>query len=150
VLVATERAATAVTNPRDLISPELFNRLVGRVQEEMPVATHYAECMVEQMLIFLATISANPDTEMLTPSAAVDPAWHAFVAHTREYDAFCRELTGGRFIHHIPVINGDILSGKSLARTLEAMHATGYPVDEKMWQQWTSCGSTTSCDFKVQ
>jgi hypothetical protein len=148
--ITTERTASAVKDPRELISEELFGKLVGRVQEEMPVATFYAERMVEQMLVFMQAIAQNPTNKMLTPSAAVDPAWHAFVAHTREYAAFCNEITGGAFIHHIPVINGDILSGKSLQRTLEVMRSTGYPVEEGMWQQWTSCGSTTNCDFAVE
>jgi hypothetical protein len=35
------------------------------------------------------------------PSKAVDAFWHAFILHTRAYDAWC-ELTLGRFLHHTP------------------------------------------------
>lgn len=141
---------TGAKDPKDLISPELFGKLVGRVQEEMPVTTSYAESVVAQALAFLAAVAHNPADSKLTPSAAVDPGWHAFVEHTREYAAFCRHLTGGGFIHHIPVKEGTTLPGKSLAHTREAIAAAGYQVDERMWEADASCGSTTNCDFLVE
>lgn len=35
------------------------------------------------------------------PSATVDEAWHAFLLHSQEYEAFCHS-TFGRFVHHVP------------------------------------------------
>jgi hypothetical protein len=146
--VVTERVASAVKDPRDLVSPELFDTIVGRVLEELPVAPSYAQRVVDQTLVFLKAVADNPTNKMLTPSKAVDPGWHAFLMFTQEYAAFCQDLTGGGFIHHAPVVNEDIRSGDALTRTLEVLHSTGYRVDEEMWGGWTSCGS--GCGFVVQ
>lgn len=35
------------------------------------------------------------------PSQAVDLAWHEFILHTRQYQAFCNRAFG-RFVHHTP------------------------------------------------
>lgn len=35
------------------------------------------------------------------PSQAVDSAWHEFILHTRQYQAFC-DRAFGRFLHHCP------------------------------------------------
>ncbi|WP_328710494.1 hypothetical protein [Microbispora hainanensis] len=148
--IAPEQTVAAVKDPRELISPELFSRLVARVQEEMPVSAFYAERVVDQALVFLKTIADNPEDRALTPSRAVDPGWHAFLAFTPEYAAFCREITAGRFIHHIPVLPGETLTGKSLEHTIDVMRASGYPVDASMWQQQASCGSTDSCDYRIE
>lgn len=38
------------------------------------------------------------------PSESIDPAWHSFVLHTEQYEAFCLDRLG-RFIHHRPMPN---------------------------------------------
>lgn len=38
------------------------------------------------------------------PSEKVDPAWHAFVLHTQEYEQFCLS-NFGCFVHHVPKLN---------------------------------------------
>lgn len=37
----------------------------------------------------------------LSPTIAIDQAWHAHVLHTRRYEAFCRQHFG-KFLHHNP------------------------------------------------
>lgn len=141
-------------NPRELISKELFGKLVARVQDDYAhVAPFYAELMVEQMLGFLATSAEydpdNPPAEIvtddgwnkLTPSEYIDPALHAFLDFTREYREFCKEVTGGRFLDHVPVMNDSIESGRSIAITVRAMRHYGWPVDERMWTIGASCCS---------
>ncbi|MFC0041043.1 hypothetical protein [Actinomadura rayongensis] len=146
-----EAGTTPALNPRDLIDPVLFDKLVARVQEDQQVAQFYAVGMVEQMLVYLKAVAeygGRPGN--LAPSKAVDPAWHVFVLHTAEYRAFCADLGGG-FIEHTPVVTEDITSGNALARTLDAMRATGYAVDERYWQlgTWTSCCSTENCHSQI-
>ncbi len=51
------------------------------------------------MLIFL-DLCARSD-EMLSPPPDVDKAWHAFLLHSRDYEAYCNERFG-RVIHHQP------------------------------------------------
>ncbi len=145
----------ATRNPRDLVSPELFGRIVDRVQEDMPVARSYAELVVEQSLAFLATIAETGERgrdaveSKLSPSHAVDPGWHAFLAFTHEYAKFCAELTGGNYIHHLPVTPGTTFWWKSVPETVERMRALGWPVVESMWEKDASCGSTDDCNFRV-
>jgi len=43
---------------------------------------------------------------MLSPPPAVDAAWHAFLLHTRDYEAYCMERYG-RIIHHQPTAEPD-------------------------------------------
>ncbi|MBO2451648.1 hypothetical protein J4573_31475 [Actinomadura barringtoniae] len=158
----TETAETAVRNPRELISPDLFNTLVERVRKEyVKVARWYAELMVEQMLCFLATTASYdpssppagiaPDGMVfmhLTPSEEIDDAYHAFLDLTKDYRETCEGLTGGRFIDHVPVSNSDIVSGRSVALTVAAMRNAGWPVDERFWATGVSC-CTDICQGRV-
>lgn len=43
---------------------------------------------------------------MLAPSKPVDAAWHAFLLHTRDYEAYCLERFG-RLVHHEPAERAD-------------------------------------------
>jgi hypothetical protein len=136
----TERTAPAVANPRDLVSPELFGKLVDRVMRDEQVTEGYAERVIDQTLVFLIACAGNGSGLKLSPSTPVDPGWHAFVLHTEDYAEFCQRVAG-RFIHHRPIMDTDIRSGAALERTVIAMHATGYPVDADLWSGATSCGS---------
>lgn len=127
-------------SPRDLVGVELFDRLTERVMKEQGHDRDYAERVVDQAAVFLAACAGNPDGK-LTPSSAVDAGWHAFILHTEEYAAFCGRVAG-RFIHHDPVMNDDIRSGSARTRTIEALHATGYPVDMDLWPQSARCMNT--------
>ncbi|MDX6739562.1 hypothetical protein [Actinocorallia sp. A-T 12471] len=153
---------TQTRTPRNLVSTDLFSKIVARIQEHMPVATTYAETMVEQMLAYMATVAAydpeNPPADLvqdghefiyLTPSAAVDPAIHYFLDFTAEYRAFCADLTDGAFLDHVPVTHDDIRTGKSVTLTTTAMAFYGWPVDPSMWEQGTSCCQTDNCYLKV-
>lgn len=130
--ITVERAAQAATDdPRNLVSPKLFARLVARIVEDEQVPQGYAERVMEQALVFLKACADNPRT-LLSPTKAVDVGWHTFILHTADYATFCQRVAG-EFIHHDPVCTGDIRSGTALARTLKVLKATGYPVDEELW-----------------
>lgn len=121
--------STGTKNPRDLVSPELFANLVARVKEHLPVATFYAEHMVEQMLMYVAAAAvydpANPPAcvpagepfPYLTPSEEVDTAVHYFLDFTADWREFTGRLTGGKFTDHVPITNESITSGRSLELT---------------------------------
>jgi hypothetical protein len=142
-------------SPRELVSPELFDRLVERVRTEyVKVARFYAELMVEQMLCYLATAAVyEPENTpggyfsdgeaflYLTPSEEIDDALHAFLDLTVDYRETCHTLTGGRFIDHVPVTNASITSGRSIALTVQIMRAHGWPIDDRMWISGASCCS---------
>lgn len=40
-------------------------------------------------------------TEVRSPTAEVDEAWHEFILHTKQYMEYCENLFG-RIIHHVP------------------------------------------------
>lgn len=135
--VTTDTAA----NPRDLISPGLYTRLSKQVMEDMRVDLVRAERVMSQTLAFLKACADNPGSN-LSPTKAVDPGWHAFILHTEDYAEFCDRIAGG-FIHHRPVCNDDIRSGSALARTIQALRGTGYPVDEELW--WVDAADCNQC-----
>lgn len=54
---------------------------------------------LEEALKFLDIAAGT--IEPVTPSAAVDVAWHHFILFTRDYMDYCATHLG-RFIHHVP------------------------------------------------
>jgi hypothetical protein len=132
--------------PRNLISTALFGRLVRRIVAEEDTDPAMAERIMSQTLAFLKACADNPGAG-LSPSPTVDIGWHTFVLHTREYAVFCDQVAG-RFIHHEPTddhkCNGaPPPEGGSTTATLEAMRASGLPVDEQLWRART--GECSQC-----
>jgi|SRR5882757_7055144 len=128
---------------RSLVTPALFERLAARLVVDEGYSPALAARVVDQALAFLGT-SAKHRGEPLSPSRAVDPGWHVFVLHTRDYREFCRRVAGG-FIDHVPT-GGRPADGPALAlrRTVAAMRNTGYVVDDELW--FSSAGaSCTGC-----
>lgn len=141
---------------RDLVDPALFDRLTTHVAVDAHTDTITAERIVDQALAFLAACAVT--TSPLSPSAAVDHGWHAFILHTREYAAFCNRVAG-RFIHHVPAGEHDCQkcqqcntcqdekppSGKVLPDALSARLSSlavaeaGFFVDEPMWAAASNC-----------
>ena len=72
--------------------------------------------------VFLAVAAGHP----VTPSEAVDQAWHLHLVHTRSYwDRLCGEVLG-RPLHHDPTMGGPVEAAKFhdwYARTLESYRA---------------------------
>ncbi|XVQ07272.1 glycine-rich domain-containing protein [Spirillospora sp. CA-255316] len=131
--IALDRTAVAVVPaPKDLIPRDLYAKLVARVMEDEQIPPDRAVRIVDQTLIFLKACADAPGRN-LSPTKAVDPGWHAFILHTEDYANFC-DTYAGAFIHHRPICNNDIRSGTALGRTVEAIRATGYPID---WELWT-------------
>jgi hypothetical protein len=125
-------------NPRELVSPQTFTKLVTYIVEHQRVTRPYAERMIEQTLIYLKAVCDNRDVR-LVPDISVDPGWHAFLMHTIEYTQFEQDHNGGRRLHHVPIMLEDISSGAAMARTVPLLHATGYPVDPEFWITGESC-----------
>ncbi|MCM3920728.1 hypothetical protein ND748_03430 [Frankia sp. AiPs1] len=119
-----------MTSARELVAPDLFNRLAERVMKDEGHDRDHSERIVDQALVFLKACADNPGAA-LGPSTAVDAGWHAFLLHTRDYASFCARVAG-RFIHHEPT-DGDSSRAGTLHRTITAVRATGYEVDESMW-----------------
>lgn len=134
---------TIVGDPCDLVSPETFDKLADFMVTRHRVTRAYAERVIEQTLVFLKAVADNPNIR-LVPDVSVDPGWHAFIEHTVEYAEFC-ERVAGRFLHHVPIMIEDISSGAAMARTIPALHVTGYLVDMEFWSTGESCCPPNPC-----
>jgi hypothetical protein len=132
--VTADRTATAA-NPTELITPDLFDRLVRRITKDAPeIERPMAERIMAEALGFLQACALNPGAG-LSPAWAIDIGWHTFILHTKEYAEFC-ERVAGRFIHHNPTDDADEKVGKygPVAATLAAMRGAGIPIDEDLWK----------------
>jgi hypothetical protein len=129
---------------RAVVSGDLFRRLTDRIVQAEGFDRDLAERIMDQALAFLVSCSANIG-DPLAPSKLVDIGWHTFLLDTCEYTAFC-DRVAGRFIHHVP--NDDEPAtespGEVLARTVTAMRALGFHLDDALWPR-TALGSCTGC-----
>ena len=73
--------------------------VVERIQRDAGVDRETATALWGELLIFLDMVAASK--QFVSPPPPVDVAWHAFILHTRDYEAYCRERYG-RIIHHQP------------------------------------------------
>lgn len=134
---------TNMQNGRWLVPEDLFQKLVRRVVDDDGYDAQLAERVVDQALAFLGTCARNHGGP-LSPSRTVDPGWHAFVLHTREYREFCRRIAG-RFIDHVPASGPPSCSGEhamALRRTVTAIRSAGYAVDDELWVAGSGAGCT--------
>jgi hypothetical protein len=123
---------------RSLVSAKLFERLVARLVSDEGLSPAFATRVMDQALAFLGT-SAGHRGEPLSPSRVVDPGWHTFVLHTRDYREFCRRIAG-RFIDHVPTGHPPSGSGELvLRRTVSAMRRAGFVVDDVLWFSAADC-----------
>jgi hypothetical protein len=138
VSVTAAHPSPVVTDPRTLISADLFDRLVSRIVRERHIGTDEAERVLTQALAFLTACALNPGAG-LVPSKAVDVGWHAFVLYTTEYAEFCHRVAG-RFIHHMPDDESDTgTGGVGIRVTVAAMEQAGLPVDADLWETAGDC-----------
>lgn len=149
--LATEQAATDAKDPRDLVPPQVWDRLVAYIAKDRQVTQDYAAQVFGQTLVFLkahadsigsgapALALADGARYRVVPDVTVDVGWHAFLQHTEDYTAFCEQIAG-RYLHHRPVLTKEMADGTAMARyTLPALHATGYRVDLRFWRTAYSC-----------
>jgi hypothetical protein len=124
-------AGVELTN-QELISDQLWERLVSRIVKDENMERPLAGRIINEALGFLRLCATEPD-DHYSPSPLVDIGWHTFILYTREYSAFCQEL-GGRFIHHVPSDEESVDYGSgNTARTVAALKKRGLVVDELLW-----------------
>lgn len=73
--------------------------VLQRIERDAGVDRDTARRWFNEMLVFLDLVADSKD--FISPPGPVDVAWHAFILHTRDYEAYCRERFG-RVIHHEP------------------------------------------------
>lgn len=72
--------------------------------------------------LILCTIEKNKDVEMGMYSNDVDNLWHTFILFTKEYAAFCNNVSE-RFIHHVPTINSAPLTTEQKEKNITDFYA---------------------------
>lgn len=131
-----------------LIDMRLQNRLVNRIVKDEDLDHELATRILDQAIGFLRLAASQPKGHY-SPSKIVDIGWHTFILYTRSYDEFCRNLTGGRFIHHEPTDDPSAPNNSKGPRaTAEAMRQIGLTVDEELWYHVhnSDCSDCTSSD----
>ncbi|MEY9997868.1 hypothetical protein ABIE67_010254 [Streptomyces sp. V4I8] len=140
MITALERPV-GTTDPAALVDPEVTGRLVRRITVDHPdVGEATARRIVGQAAAFVAASGPEPG-RMLVPSRMVDIGWHAFILHTVDYAHFCQRVVG-HFVHHVPTGENEAPEGGAAAareRTLAAITAAGYTVDEELWPDMADC-----------
>ncbi|GAA3224399.1 hypothetical protein [Actinocorallia longicatena] len=117
-------------HPRDLLDGWVIDHLAeraGRRGHDRNMALR----LIDMALVFLVACGENTGAKLSPPSDAIDEVWHDLITCTNEYALFC-DAMAGRFIHHRPIVNDDITSGRAHTRTIAAMRSTGLPIDEEL------------------
>jgi hypothetical protein len=103
--------------------------VVDRIMKDNDVSAEEAQRWFEGMLQFLevAAVAEAP----VSPSLAIDEAWHAFILHTWDYTEYCQERFG-MYVHHQPTAEGvDNKEHYLLARRIAAERFGD--LDETVW-----------------
>ncbi|MEU8250175.1 hypothetical protein [Nonomuraea sp. NPDC048916] len=138
--MTTKTAGAEPVIARNLISPDLFDRLAADIARDHNMTIEHAERTMEQALAFLYACALNPGAA-LAPSPQVDIGWHAYILHTAAYADFCQKVAG-RFIHHAPDQPGEISHAARLERlgaTVQAIRSSGMPLDTDLWLLPAEC-----------
>lgn len=138
------------TPARTLVDPAFFERLSLRVAQSHGLDQERAEAVTDQAIAYLATCAQKPeDAPPLFMSRAVDPAWHAFLEYTREYDTFFA-LHGWPKVNHNPCdgFGGKIYppAADVLPLTVAAIEPAGFRVAPELWEEGADCGDTCGDD----
>ncbi|MGI5529337.1 hypothetical protein ACQEVX_18645 [Streptomyces syringium] len=131
----------ALRRGRDLVSPELFEKVTEFCAEEYGHELCTARSIVDQALAFLKVMGDARAFDM-TPSQVVDPGWHSFALHTRAYAAWCQEQFG-YFLDHEP--KATIRTRPLIGSVVERVKAAGFYVDERLWGAAKDCNPPTCC-----
>jgi hypothetical protein len=132
-------------------------RLFGRRKPDRPAPTYSNEAVIEriqrdagvdrdtarswfgEMLVFLDLAASSRD--FISPPGPVDTAWHAFILHTRDYEAYCRERFG-RVIHHEPTGEPD---PEAYRRAYDRRIRQG-PADSAIWAVPIAAGGAAATE----
>ncbi|WKE70926.1 MULTISPECIES: glycine-rich domain-containing protein [unclassified Streptomyces] len=138
--VAPDRPVVALRHGRDLVAPELFERLTDFCAEEYGHERSTAERIMSEALAFVEVMGRTG--EGMSPSRVVDPGWHTFMLHTEEYAGFCRTRFG-RFVHHAP--KSRYRDRATMADVVARIRAHGFSVDESLWGAEADCNEPACC-----
>ncbi|MDT9690228.1 hypothetical protein Q5762_18150 [Streptomyces sp. P9(2023)] len=141
-MTITADNSVALRRGRDLVSPELFEKLSVFCADEYGHELSMARRVMNEALAFLWVVGTTGKGEVMAPSAVVDPGWHAFMLHTQEYADWCAAQFG-YFLHHAP--NSKIRTRGLMVSMVEEIRAAGFDVDITLWGTTADCNSPACC-----
>lgn len=124
----------ALHGQRSPTDPVLLYRndaVVSRIQAKEALARDEAETLFSDLLRFLYLCGRS--SHACAPTARIDAAWHHFILFTRDYRDFCRTYFG-RFIDHLPAVEGDSEDRQILRDTVRAAEEKFGPLSDN-WDQ---------------
>jgi len=135
LLVTADHPVWAALFPYTIGPPEAALPFAGRLARENGWSDAHAARVIEEYkrFCFLAATVDHP----VTPSDAVDQAWHLHLTYSRDYwERFCPDILG-RPLHHGPTAGGAIEQHRYFehyAETLKSYeHAFGAPPPADIW-----------------
>ncbi|MFD3557802.1 hypothetical protein ACFWWA_37745 [Streptomyces goshikiensis] len=131
----------ALRRGRDLVSPELFERLAAFCADEYGLERVVADRVMDQAIAFVYVLGSQQAYDM-APSERVDPGWHSFMLHTQEYAAWCQEQFG-HFVHHSP--NARVRTRPLMVSVADRIAAAGFDVDARLWGTAADCNQPACC-----
>ncbi|WP_148589445.1 hypothetical protein [Streptomyces sp. WAC01526] len=127
---------------RDLVPPELFERLVDFCADEYGLERSVAERVQSEAIAMCHVMGITQAGDDMTPSKQVDSGWHTFMLHTEEYASWCQQ-NFGYFLHHRP--NSKIRTKGLMADVVGRIKAQGFEVDERLWGTTADCNPPACC-----
>lgn len=132
---------TVLRRGRELVRPELFERLAAFCAAEYGLERGVADRVMDQALAFLKVMGHARAFDM-APSEIVDPGWHTFMLHTQDYANWCQEQFG-YFVHHAP--NSKIRTRGLMVSVADRIAAAGFEVDTSLWGTAAECNQPACC-----
>lgn len=130
--VADANVGTATRDPRDFVSPEVWEREIALLMRDHPFDRSMAERVFSQAVAYLVTSFENRGQgRELGPGPLVDIGVHVFILDTRNYAEFCQRV-GGEFLHHVPAVEFKV--DGTVMRTAHALVEAGFAVDWPLWE----------------
>ncbi|UUN27043.1 hypothetical protein [Streptomyces sp. FIT100] len=134
--------AVELRHGRDLVEPELFDRLVDFCAQEYGLERLVAEQVQDQAIAMCYVMGTTNSGALMAPSETVDPGWHTFMLHSAEYAEWCREQFG-YFLHHSP--NSKTRTRGLMVDVVGKIRDAGFVVDESLWGTAADCNPPTCC-----
>ncbi|MFD9190397.1 hypothetical protein ACFWCA_19465 [Streptomyces phaeochromogenes] len=147
--ILIDREAYRVTrDPRDYVTPEVWDRQITLLVRDHPFDTVMAERLFSAAVSYLITAMETWGQQLeIGCGPLVDIAVHGFILDTRNYREFCERHFDGKFLEHIPAI--EFKNDGSVERTAHIVAANGFPMDWPLWEadfaKCTPCTPGTSC-----
>lgn len=127
-------------DPRAFVTAGHWTKLVGLLMRDKPFDSVMAERVLGQAVAYLITAMETRGLGLgLAPGRIVDIGVHTMILDTVAYAEFCEQHNGGRFLHHVPLV--DMKLDGSVPRTARRIALHGFRVDEPLWAaDATGCG----------